>query len=429
MRPPTPQRDPHRWTVFCIISGVYFLAYFHRASTSVIVPDLIRTFQADATGLGLMSSMYFYLYALEQPVVGHLSDRLGPRRVVGLWSLVAAGGCILFGLAPTMGWASVGRALIGFGVGGVFIPGMKAFAQRFHRGEFARITGLFLAMGNVGAVMATAPLAWMAHAWGWRPSFLMIGAVTLVLAGLTLWVVREGTGGGERSVDRETAAAPPSTTWKVALRILGSCRFWILFSIFFGLFGAYGALQGLWATPFLMSVLGMDRIEASLLNMLIPAGFIVGAPLVGWLVDRPGRGKTQVLAITLIAETLLWVAIARIAGGLGTVGMALVLAALGLTVGGMATVFWALVRDATPAPILGLTTGMLNLAPFLGSALLQVWTGAILDRVGQVGGHYPPEAFERAFWVCLLAAALPTCLTWVFRRTLAPHNPAGRQGR
>ena len=144
-----------------------------------------------------------------------------------------------------------------------------------------------------------------------------------------------------------------------------------------------------------MSVLGIDRIEASLLNMLLPAGFIVGAPLVGWFVDRPGRAKTQVLAITLIAETLLWVAIARIAGGLGTVGMALVLATLGLTVGGMATVFWALLRDATPAPILGLTTGMLNLAPFLGSALLQVWTGAILDRVGQVGGHYPPEAFEQ----------------------------------
>ena len=188
--------------------GGLLLRVLHRASTSVIVPDLIRTFHADATSLGLMSSMYFYLYTLEQPVVGHLSDRLGPRRVVGLWSLVAAGGCVLFGLAPTIGWASVGRALIGFGVGGVFIPGMKAFAQWFHRGEFAALRGSSWPWETWAPVVATAPLAWMAHAWGWRPSFLMIGAVTLVLAGLTLWGVREATGERERSVDTEAAGSP-----------------------------------------------------------------------------------------------------------------------------------------------------------------------------------------------------------------------------
>jgi sugar phosphate permease len=80
-----PYRDPHRWMVFSVIS----IVYFHRVSTSVIVPDLLKAFETHATALGLMSSMYFYIYALEQPLVGYLTDRWGPVRVVGVWSLVA----------------------------------------------------------------------------------------------------------------------------------------------------------------------------------------------------------------------------------------------------------------------------------------------------------------------------------------------------
>ena len=116
---PYAYRDPHRWMVFSVICLVYFLVYFHRVSTSVIVPDLLEAFHTNATALGFMSSMYFYLYAFEQPIVGYLSDRIGPRRVIGYWSIAAAAGCFLFGMAPSIGWASVGRALIGLGVGGV----------------------------------------------------------------------------------------------------------------------------------------------------------------------------------------------------------------------------------------------------------------------------------------------------------------------
>ncbi|MBW2556430.1 MAG: MFS transporter [Deltaproteobacteria bacterium] len=82
-RTPNTYGDPHRWMVFSVICVVYFFVYFHRVSTSVIVTDLLDAFHTHATALGLMSSMYFYLYAFEQPLVGYLSDRLGPRR--GYW--------------------------------------------------------------------------------------------------------------------------------------------------------------------------------------------------------------------------------------------------------------------------------------------------------------------------------------------------------
>lgn len=51
--------EPHRWFVFGTMASVYFFVYFHRVAPSVIVPDLMREFQAHATELGIMASMYF----------------------------------------------------------------------------------------------------------------------------------------------------------------------------------------------------------------------------------------------------------------------------------------------------------------------------------------------------------------------------------
>ena len=168
-----PNRAPHRWVVFSIICLIYFFVYFHRVSTSVIVSDLIEAFHTTATALGVMSSMYFYIYALDQPIVGYLADRIGPRRVIAYWTMAAAAGCFIFGMAPSVGWASLGRALIGFGVGGVYVPTVKALSQWFSEKSFATMVGLLMSVGNLGAVVATTPLAWAAGTWGWRPTFFI----------------------------------------------------------------------------------------------------------------------------------------------------------------------------------------------------------------------------------------------------------------
>jgi len=56
-------RDPHRWVVFSVICLIYFFVYFHRVSTSVIVSELLAAFNTNATALGFMSSIYFYICA------------------------------------------------------------------------------------------------------------------------------------------------------------------------------------------------------------------------------------------------------------------------------------------------------------------------------------------------------------------------------
>jgi MFS family permease len=404
--------------VFFVICLVYFFVYFHRVSTSVIVSDLLEDFHTNATALGFMSSMYFYIYAFEQPLVGYLSDRLGPRRVIGYWSMVAAAGCFLFGMAPNIGWASVGRALIGLGVGGVYVPAVKAISLWFRKNEFATMIGLLMSMGNFGAVIATTPLAWTAATWGWRKTFFLIGGITLGLAFVTLLFTRDYTRPSEPvQVNPASASGSnPSSRAKVA-KVLASGRFWIIAMIFFGIYGTLITLQGLWATPFLMTVLGIERIFASKLNMLIPVGVIIGAPFFGWLTDRFSLNKGNALIVILTVYTLTWVGIIFFFNQLGTVGLSMMLLVMGIATGGFISTLWGIVQETTPSEILGLISGMLNPAPFLGVAVFQVLTGAILDRTSRVGDLYPLSGFRNAFLICLFGIVICLVLSFFLPRS------------
>lgn len=409
-------RDPHRWVVFSIIGLIYLFVYFHRVSTSVIVSDLLAAFNTDATALGFMSSMYFYIYALDQPLVGYLADRIGPRRVIAWWSITAAAGCFIFGMAPSIGWASAGRAMIGFGVGGVYVPTVKALSQWFREREFATMVGLLMSVGNFGAVVATTPLAWAAGTWGWRPTFFLIGGITLGMAILMLTVTRDPRQPQKTEPESDDASGIPSPGLAQNMAtILGSMQFWLVVAIFFGIYGTAVTLQGLWATPFLMAVLDIERILASKLNMLIPIGVIIGAPFFGWLPNRFSLNKGKALIAITTVYTLCWLVMLLAFGHLGIFGFAAIFLIMGFVVGGFISTIWGIIRETTPAERLGLTSGILNPAPFLGVAAFQVLTGNIIDRAGRVGDLYPLPGFQSAFRVCLAGAAASLVLSFLIK--------------
>ena len=406
-------RDPHRWVVFSIICLIYFFVYFHRVSTSVIVSDLIEAFHTTATALGVMSSMYFYIYALDQPIVGYLADRIGPRRVIAYWTMTAAAGCFIFGMAPSVGWASLGRALIGFGVGGVYVPTVKALSQWFREKEFATMVGLLMSVGNLGAVIATTPLAWAAGTWGWRPTFFVIGAITLAMAIVMLTVTHDSPQSKTSDTAENNSNDTPSPGLaQNTITIISSMQFWIVATMFFGVYGTAVTIQGLWATPFLMAVLDIERILASKLNMLIPIGVIIGAPFFGWLPNRFPLNKANLLRAITAAYALDWLAILAGFDQLGVPGYALVFFTMGLVIGGFISTIWSIIRETTPTRRLGLTSGILNPAPFLGVAAFQVLTGNIIDRAAGVGDPYTLPGFKSAFGACL--AGVLVCLALSF---------------
>ncbi|MGA1796929.1 MAG: MFS transporter, partial [bacterium] len=180
----------YRWLIFGLLALAYLFVYFHRFALSVVAVDLDKAFQPSAVLMGILGSVYFYCYAFMQFPAGLISDSLGPRKGVAWFLVLASIGSIMFGMAPNIGIAIVGRLLVGLGVSLVFIATMKILSQWFRATEFAFMAAVLNAVGGVGMLVSTAPLAFMAAHLGWRISFEFIGAITLAIAVMVWFVVK-----------------------------------------------------------------------------------------------------------------------------------------------------------------------------------------------------------------------------------------------
>jgi sugar phosphate permease len=69
--------------------------------------------------------------------------------------------------------------------------------------------------------------------------------------------------------------------------------------------------------------------------------------------------------------------------------------------------------------ISGTATGLVNIFPFAGTAVLQPLLGAILERQGRVKGAFTLAGYEQAFLVLFLCALVAMVSTLFLRETLA----------
>ncbi len=405
----------YRWLMFWVMGGIYFLACLHRISPTVIARDLVFEFGADAMALGLMSSSYFYLYAAVQPPVGVLSDTLGPRRVITIFTLIACVGAVIFGSALNMTMATVGRAFIGMGVGGIFVPGVKILSKWYRQREFAGVTGIFLATGNAGNLAASLPLTYLVLLLGWRMSSFAIGAVTFFLAIISWGVLRDNpedkgwppieVGANQSSLAK--GDLPGDIRTRKRLRIVFSKPgFWMvtISTFFFG--GPALTFQGLWAVPYLMDIHGYSRLQAGGLLMMLPLGFVIGAPTFGFLADKVALGRKGVLLCSLGLGLTCWAFFLLSGGSPSSLLLGPLFLIMGACGGGSLSLYMTITKELFPPWLTGTALGLMNPAAFLSTALFQPFTGFLMDKVGRSGAVYPLEAYYNVFIVIFISMAI-----------------------
>ncbi len=400
-----------RWAVFGVLAIAYFFVYFHRVSTAVVSADLEATFGVDAAAIALLSSAYFYAYTIMQLPSGLLTDSLGPRKTVSIFTLVAAAGAILTGIATSFELVVAGRLLIGVGVAMVYIPAMKILSTWYRKNEFASLTGILIAVGNVGGLSAAGPLALISEALGWQEVFVMLGAITILLAAVVWTITRDRPSdmglpsiqeieamerGGSEPVSesgtteeeaKEKEMTVEETMEKIpmaeALKMtFGSGRkFWPLAVWFFFMYGSVMVYQGLWAGPFFSDVLGWDKPTYGLVLTFIGMGMILGCPIAGYLSDRVLKSRRKVLIMGTVAYTITWAVIWVTAGEItGTEAYMAINFFFGFF-GGFLVVSFAQIKELFPISIAGTSTAALNIFPFAGGAILQHLSGLMLtDR-------------------------------------------------
>lgn len=370
-----------RWTAFAIVGVAYILSFFHRFAPAAIASDLQQTFHASSTALGGLAATYFYVYTVMQIPTGVLADTWGPRRIVTLGGILAGIGAILFGTADTLAAASVGRLLVGLGVSVMFISMLKLNAAWFHDRHFATMTGVTVLLGNVGSILATAPLSAALTVMSWRAVFVDIGILSLLLALLAGLLVRDhpGTVGlpSLRELDGKSAHPPHQGHWLEGLKIVLKNRAtWPGLWVNTGLAGSLFAFGGLWAVPFLHDVYGMDRAQATAHTSILMGGFALGAFFIGTLSDRLGYRKPVMLAAASV-YCLCWLPWLFGLAMSDSVSYVLFFV-MGLGASGF-TLTWSCAKEVNRHALSGMATSVVNTGGFLGTAILQPLVGWAID--------------------------------------------------
>lgn len=395
-----------RWTIFAVLALIYILVYFYRVSLAVVAVDISRELKLTPQQLGSLSGVLFYVYGVAQLPLGPMIDRLGSRLVISGCGLLATIGGILFSQADTFAVAMAARILIGIGTASVLMATFTIFSYWFSKQEFGRVSGFMVAVGNLGNLAATAPLAVAVGAIGWRSSFLIIGIAQALATMLVFGVVRDRPA----TMSAATASPPEKTgmldAWK---EIFGSRDFLLLGAISFAWYGNYLALQGLWGGPYLMDVLHLSREDAGRMLMFTSLGFICGSMVADTVARRFFRSYKRTLLAGQLFLLLLMSAFLGWAEALPSYILGAVFFAVGLAVSS-GVMIYPIIRSMFPVRIVGTALTSLNFFVLMGAASSQHLMGVIVGRFERVAGGISPEAFHAAFLLPIGGLAMAAVL-------------------
>ncbi len=428
-----PRRSPtptYRWVCLGVLFLSAFLAFSTRLAPAVALPNLQVTFGLTAAELSLLTALYLWPFAFMQPVAGVLTDRLGPRRSVTIFLIIAGLGQLLLAMAPDFALALLGRACTGIGASILYVAAAKIMAQWFRRREFGTLTGAWTSVANLGGIAAAAPLAALLSLIGWRASFGVMGVAVLATALLVFVFVRDSPAdlGWPTLIDPDepiqSAGATRPLPFFESLRIvLREPNTWLLGGYAFLLFGTMTMMQGLWAVPYLMDINGYTQQEAANILTLWAVGLIVGCTLWGYVADRVVKTRKGVICTGAVVYAFVWVLLAVEPAGLpgGVLQVAMFW-------GGFFASTWipayAQLKEAVPPQVVATAMGMLNLFFWLGGAFHQQISGLLLESFPKQGGHIALAGYQTVFCVCLGSVGLSVILAVCSKE----QRPAGLSG-
>lgn len=414
-----------RFLIWGVLALVYVVSYFHRIAPAVLAKDLMASFSATGVEVATMAALYLYAFAAMQFAVGAAVDAWGARRAVAAGAFVMGAGGALFAAAHALPVAYAARVAVGVGASVVFIGALKQIGAWFRPDEFGTWSGLTQVAGNLGGLLAAAPLALVVSLAGWRTAFGGVAALSLALAWLCLAVVRDRPEDAGFSPPLPRGPAPRLDVAQGYRTVWGNWRTWPMFVVFFCHYGTLISFSGLWAVPWMRDVYGLSAKEASQLVSLVGIGVVFGAPAAGFLSDRVLRARRLPYVFLLFVYTAVWACLAVPAAGPPRALLGPLCFLVGVTASGF-TLTWVLAREVNPPRFAGIATATVNAGGFLGAAVLQSVLGRILDAhwlgaLEQGARRYPAAGYHAAFLALLGVLLLACAATFLVRETFGKH--------
>ncbi len=376
------------WLAFSIVSLFSLLEFVTRIEPSLAPARIATWFDLSNGEFGTLSSIFFWIYAPMQLVVGLVLDRYGPRQFVIAAILVMSLGVALFALTDSIILAGLGRFLTGLGASFGFVSALYVVNHWFAPSRFAFLSGAVNALGMVGAAIGGLALTSAIQTAGWRPIFF-----ATALAGLVLFVVAAAflRNANDQPEEPQSFMAPLHI-------VFFDRRIWWL-ALLCGLYYVpVGVFGGLWGNAALMAEHDLSPVGAQTAVSMIFWGLAVGSVAAGWLSDRIGQRKWIIVSNATLAALAYSAAIYSSSTSITFISCMLFLGGL---LSGAQILTFAMAKEGHPKSISGAVIAFVNMIGVGGALIFQPLIGKLIDLSG--------GAFGIALLTipaCLLASAL-----------------------
>lgn len=379
---------PGAWLAFTIVSFFFLFEFVARIEPSLASQEIADWFGLSNGGFAALSSVFFWVYAPMQLVVGLLLDRYGPRRFVVPAILVVSVGIALFAASPSLLLGGLGRFLTGLGASFGFVSGLYVVGHWFAPKRFAVLSGAVNALGMLGTAIGAVALTTAIESVGWRPIFFATALAGLALFMVALLFLRDV---GDTTKTSQPLLAPLRT-------VIGDGRIWwiaVLGALYYMPLSVFG---GLWGKAELMADHGLTSVKAEIAISMIFWGMAIGSVAAGWASDRFGHRKWFVASNAALA------ALAYAAAIYGASTSTLYTSAmlfLGGLFGGAQMLTFAMAKEGHPKAVSGTVIAFVNMIGVGGALIFQPLVGAMIDMSG---GHFTTAMLTIP--ICLVTAAL-----------------------
>jgi len=375
------------------------------AAYTTLLPALQREWSLSNSEAGLISGVYYAGYVVATPVLTSITDRVDARRIYLLACGLSLAGAAGFALFAGGLWSALAfQFLIGAGLGGSYMPGLKILADHLEGSVQARAVGFYTASFGIGSTFSILICGWIGAAYGWQAAFAYGAAGPVAAALLASLAMPRG---------RTRAAGEPAPAlldFRPVLKNRRTLPYILGYSAHnYELFG-----QRSWMVAFLVFSASLQPADAPMLigaatlaaiiNMLGPVMSVSGNEL------AIRFGRTRVIFTFMTASGLLACVIGYTAALPWALVFLLMCVHYGLMLGDSAALTSGAIASAPPDQR-GATMAVYSFLGFSSAVFAPLVFGVALDLGG---GNRNPVAWGLAFTSIGVFGALSTLGRWLY---------------
>lgn len=393
---PTRQRV----VLVAILLLTLLVAYLDRVNVSVLLAD--NTFLTDMgikgqpVQMGLLMTLFLIAYGVANVVLSPLGDYIGPRKAMSISILLWTLSVLIGGFATTFTTMLVARVILGLGEG-MHWPMQSTFVKNwFPPHERGKANAVWLIGLMVGPAIAMPFFTWIVSAWGWRPSFFVLGAMGLVPLFLLWFYVTDHPRQHKRvnqaeleyieralKAEAEEEACLKTETLAERLKSFAlNYRFWLLTINYFCIASVWWGMMA-WLPSYLKAARGFSWAQMGAFSSL---PYILGAVSIlffGHLADKLGR-RAPFVAVAHLGSAL-GIYFGAMAPDNMTAALMISAGIASIAIGLPSS--WAILQRIVPGKAVGAGAGMMNGVANGGSAFSPVLIGFFIAWTGSyVGG-------------------------------------------